>query len=386
MIAIRYAVAIFYQKHSVYKSHSLNCHCQNGTKSGDKGLSAKNKVWRTQKLFGSYLTFLFQQIVETPSKVGGPTHWGDPGGGNRGIIKLSGSPETHRAGWEGGTRPEEALVPLWLSSNHSNEPLPWDLGLWGTAHKALAQKKCQPGKAKLFKRHWMLDTIELIARSCSYLADVKVRMFSKSRVWSGLGDLHYIPLTWLLMGAITEIGPNWHRSPWLDWPRCCSPLAQSRPIWPSREQVSWVFHMIYVFHLGVKKNNNCPNPRNASDQKDLDPKNSKMTISLLSHPPSYFDWNLEFACVFVFLLLFVFFCADAIVIHVTWQLTLTWDVMVETTRNIRNGQTERLTIQLMDSFRRDLAALACLKTETHDHLMLNSFEKLTWYGVHHSWA
>ena len=58
--------------------------------------------------------------------------------------------------------------------------------------------------------------------------------------------------------------------------------------------------------------------------------------------------------------------------------------MVETTRNIRNGQTERLTIQLMDSFRRDLGALACLKTETHDHLMLNSFEKLTWYGVHHS--
>ena len=107
---------------------------------------------------------------------------------------MSGSPETHQAGWEGGTRPEEALVPLWLSSNHSNEPLPWDLGLWGTVHKVLAQKKCQPGKAKLFKKHWMLEKI-LIARSCSYLADVKVRMFSKSRVWSGLGDLHYIPLT-----------------------------------------------------------------------------------------------------------------------------------------------------------------------------------------------
>ena len=103
--------------------------------------------------------FVFKQIVETPSKVGGPTQWGDPGGGNRGIIKLSGSLETHRAGWEGGTRPEEALVPLWLSSNHSNEPLPWDLGLWGTAHKVLAQKKCQPGKAKLFKKHWMLNKI-----------------------------------------------------------------------------------------------------------------------------------------------------------------------------------------------------------------------------------
>ena len=58
--------------------------------------------------------------------------------------------------------------------------------------------------------------------------------------------------------------------------------------------------------------------------------------------------------------------------------------MVEKTRNIKNGPTERLTIQLMDSFRKDLGALACLKTETHAHLMLYSFEKLTWYGVHHS--
>ena len=58
--------------------------------------------------------------------------------------------------------------------------------------------------------------------------------------------------------------------------------------------------------------------------------------------------------------------------------------MVETTKIVRDEQTERLANPLMDSFRRDLGALACLKTETHAHLMLNSFEKSTWYGVHHS--
>ena len=33
----------------------------------------------------------------------------------------------------------------------------------------------------------------------------------RSKCTVSAGDLHYIPLTGLLMAPITEIGPNWHQ-------------------------------------------------------------------------------------------------------------------------------------------------------------------------------
>ena len=55
----------------------------------------------------------------------------------------------------------------------------------------------------------------------------EVRM---GRRWSeqatvSAGDLHYIPLTSLLMAPITEIGPNWHQ-PKLDRPKVLLSRAQ----------------------------------------------------------------------------------------------------------------------------------------------------------------
>ena len=69
----------------------------------------------------------------------------------------------------------------------------------------------------------------------------------RSKCTVSAGDLHYIPLTGLLMAPITEIGPNWHQ-PKLDQPKVLL-TTTGRPAsadWTNLRSGFWIQPVIFA--------------------------------------------------------------------------------------------------------------------------------------------